>query len=98
MLSIRTGVISAAVAAAMALASFTPANASPRGDRAFLGAVAGVFGAVATIAAANAARDRYYDGGYYDDGPGYAAPVYGPAYGPAHRPGFHRWHHRHGHR
>jgi hypothetical protein len=89
MFSIRNGVISAAVAAAIALTSFTAANASPRGDRAMLGAVAGVFGAIATIAAANAARDRY--GEDYDDGPIYAAP-------PVYRPGFGGWRHHHWHR
>ena len=42
-----------------------------RGDRAVLGAVAGLFGAIASIAAANAARERYEH--YYG---------YGPYYGP----------------
>jgi hypothetical protein len=39
-----------------------------RGDRAALGAALGVFGAIASIAAARAAHDRYYG--------------YGPHYGP----------------
>ena len=57
-----------------------------------LGAVAGVFGMIATIAATNAARDRYYDG------PVYAAPpvVVTPGYGPVYR-GYGGWH-RHWHR
>jgi hypothetical protein len=45
-----------------------------RGDRMFLGAVAGVFGTVATLAA----RDRYYR--HYGYGPYYGG--YGPYYGP----------------
>ena len=91
MLMVRKGAISAAVAAAIALTtmSFTPANASPRGDAAMLGAVAGVFGMIATIAATNAARDRYYDGPVYAAPPVVATPGYGPIYrGPGHR-----WHH-----
>ena len=100
MLSIRTGVISAAVAAAIALTtmSFTPANASSRGDRAMLGAVAGLFGAIATIAVANAARDRYdgyYDGPVYAAPPVYAQPGYGPVYRGHFHPGHGGWHHGH---
>jgi hypothetical protein len=60
-----------------------------RGNRAALGAVMGVFGTIAAIAAANAARDRYerhYFRGYY--GPyGYGPYGYGP-YG-AYPPGYH---------
>jgi hypothetical protein len=98
MLSIRNGAISAAVAAAIALGSFTPANASSRGDRAMLGAVAGVFGAIATIAAANAARNAYYeDEPVYVAPQAYPAPVYAaPVYGPGYRG--HWRHHRHWHR
>jgi hypothetical protein len=92
MSSNRMRAISAALAAAVALTtmSFTPANASRRGDAAVLGAVVGLFGTIATIAAANAARDRYYDG------PVYAPPVYGPRYYGGH-PGWHGRHH-HWHR
>ena len=97
MLSFRMGAISAAVAAAIAstTVSVTPANASPRGDAAMLAAVAGVFGAIATVAAANAARDHYYDGPVYAAPPVYAVPSY---YGPGYRPGFGGWRHHHWHR
>jgi hypothetical protein len=106
MLSFRNGAISAAVAAAIASTtmSVTPANASPRGDAAMLAAVAGVFGTIATIAAANAARDRYYDGPVYYGGQAYAAPpaYVVPGYGyhrQGYRPGLGGWRrHHHWHR
>jgi len=64
-----------------------------RGNAAALGAVAGLFGTIATIAAANSARDDYY-GGYY--GSPYGGPYYGGgyAYAPGYR--FHHYHHWHG--
>jgi hypothetical protein len=62
-----------------------------RGNAAALGAVLGVFGAIASIAAADQYRNNYY----YGD-PGYGA--YGAPYGyaPAYRFGGY-WHHRHHH-
>jgi hypothetical protein len=73
----RNRAIVAAVAAAIALSSLaaTPASARPYyhrggGNAAFLGAVAGVFGTIATLAA----RDHYER--HY--GYGYADPAYGP--------------------
>ena len=64
-----------------------------RGNAAALGAVLGVFGAIAAVAAADRYRDNYYYGGgpYY--GPyGYGAPYgYAPVY--PYRYGHH--HHRH---
>jgi hypothetical protein len=42
-----------------------------RGDRAVFGAVVGLFGAIASIAAANAARERYEH--YYGYGPYYGS-------------------------
>jgi hypothetical protein len=63
------------------------------GNAAVLGAVAGLFGTVAAIAAADRYRDQYY----YDDGPyyGYGGPY---AYGPAYGGGYRHWHHGyHGH-
>ena len=80
--------IAVAVAAAVALTSVavTPASAHRhwhRGDRAFLGAVLGVFGTIATVAAANRYRDRYYYYGepygpyeYYDAPYGYGGGAY----------------------
>ena len=66
-----------------------------RGNAAALGAVIGVFGAIASIAAADRYRDRYYYGdpyyGSYYGGPYYGAPY---AYGPVYRYGYGR-HHRH---
>jgi hypothetical protein len=53
-----------------------------RGNAAAAGAVIGLFGAIAGMAAQDAYRDRYYDDGYYYGGPG---PVYN--YAP-------RYHHR----
>jgi hypothetical protein len=97
MLTNRKCAIAAALAAAVAITtvSMTPAQARSRGDALMLGAIAGLFGTIATIAAAKAARDRYYDYDYYDRpayGPVYAAP---PVYVPRHHPhwgGHHHWH------
>jgi len=61
----------AAAAVALSTAIVTPADARSRGDAAALAAIVGVFGTIAAIAAADAARDRY-------DGPYYGAPYYGP--------------------
>ena len=78
---------------------FSGARRRDYGNRAALGAVLGVFGAIATIAAANAARDRAY--GYYDYGYGPYDYGYAPNYGgyaaaPAFR--FGGGHHHHHHR
>ena len=62
------------------------------GNRAALGAVIGVFGTIAALAAA----DQYRNGYYYGD-PGYA---YGPGYGyggRGYRGGRGGWHQRHHH-
>ncbi len=99
MLTIRSRVIAAAAAAAIALTAFSAAPAQARvrnGDAVAAAAIAGLFGTIATIAAANAARDHY---GYYR--PRYVAPYPGvPVYrGPVHRS--HRWggwHRHHWHR
>jgi hypothetical protein len=89
MLINRKRAIAAATAAAIALTSLaaTPASARPYyhhrgvGGAVVLGAVAGLFGAIATLAA----RDRYerhYGYGAY--GPYHGAPApYGYGYGPA---------------
>jgi hypothetical protein len=91
MLITRTRAIAAATAAALALTSLaaTPASARPYyhhrgvGGAAVLGAVAGLFGTIATIAAREH-YERHYGYGAY--GP-YAAPPppapYGYGYGPA---------------
>ncbi|MEI7805115.1 MAG: hypothetical protein WCI56_07280 [Hyphomicrobiales bacterium] len=51
-----------------------------RGNAAVLGAVVGLFGTIAAIAAADRYRNGYYDGGPYY-GRGYGAPyAYAPAY------------------
>lgn len=85
------GVIAAALATAVVIGSLgiNSAEARPRhyhrGNAAAVGAVIGLFGTIAAIAAADSYRDRYY--GPYAYGPGYG---YAPYYG--HR----RWHsHRH---
>ena len=89
MLTIRKSVIATVAAAAIALTSFgvAPANAGRRhGDAVAAAAIAGVFGTVAAVIAAKAARDRYkaHYGPHYGYAPqyGYAAPyAYGaPAY------------------
>jgi hypothetical protein len=92
-------VIAAAAAAAIALTSFAavPASAAPRGvtkhhvtrhhvvrrngNAAAFGIFAAALGTIATLAA----RDQYYDNGYY--GPRYYAPypAYGYGYGPYRR-------------
>jgi hypothetical protein len=89
----RNRVFAAAAAAAIALTSlsFTPADARPvghrygnsgYGNRAALGAVLGVFGTIATLAA----RDHYRDQYGYGYGPGYGYGGYAPPprayYGP----------------
>lgn len=87
MLRNRLGVISTAVAAAMALTAVTaiPADARSRGhggNAAALAAIAGIFGTIATIAAADAYRDRHRH--YYGQGPYYGGPYAPPppyAYG-----------------
>ena len=77
----RPRAIAAATAAAIALSSLaiTPASAGPYGhyhrgggNAAVLGAVAGVFGAVALLAARRH-QERRYGYGYYGD-PAYAPP------------------------
>ena len=75
MFTTRRRAIAAAAAVAIGLTSFSaaPANAGHRhGDAAAAAAIAGVFGTVAAVIAAKAARDRYkvYHGPHY----GYAAP------------------------
>jgi hypothetical protein len=88
----RATAVAIAAAVALATVSLTPAHAGRRGDAAAVAAVVGLFGTVAAIAAANAARDRAYD---YYDGPVYAAPP--QAYAPRYRgQGWHRGHHLHG--
>jgi len=65
-------------------------------DRAAIGAMLGIAGTIAGIAAANSYRRHYYDydSPYY----GYApAPYYGGYYNYA-GPRFHGWHHGHWHR
>lgn len=89
------GSIVAALAAAVVLSSisFNAAEARSRhhrGNAAAVGAVVGLFGTIAALAAADSYRDRYYYGG----GPYYGA--YGPGYGYAPRYYYrHRHHHRH---
>ena len=90
------GSIVAVVTAAVVLGSFGVNSAEARtrhyhrGNAAVAGAVLGMFGTIAALAAADSYRDRYYGGGY--DGP-YA---YGPAYGYApYYGGYRHWHHRH---
>jgi hypothetical protein len=100
MFTIRKSAIALIAATAIALTSFgaAPANAGYRhGDAAAAAAIAGVFGTVAAIIAAKAARDRYR-AAY---GPYYAAPYgYGvaPHYGYYGGPRWHGWHRRHWYR
>ncbi len=81
MLTKANRAIAAATAAAIALTAFSaPASARHYGNRAALGAIVGVFGTIAALAAADAYRHDGY--GYYGrpyGGYGYApAPYYGP--------------------
>lgn len=97
-----TRLIAAALAAAflVGLAGFNSAEARSRhhhsrANAAALGAVLGVFGTIAALAAQDRYRDRYYYGpGPYYGGPyAYAPP---PGYFYRHRYWRHRhWHHRH---
>ena len=90
------GIIAAALATAVVLGSIgiNPAEARPRhyhrGNAAAVGAVIGLFGTIAAIAAADSYRERYYNGGYY------GSYAYGPGYGYAPYYGHRHWHrHRH---
>jgi hypothetical protein len=74
-----------------------------RGNAAAFGAILGVFGTIAAVAAANQYRDRYYYyDGSYDGSYGYVpygtygGPyVYGSPFVYAHPYRFRRWHHHH---
>ncbi len=57
-----------------------------RGNAAAVGAVIGLFGTIATLAARDSYRDRYYGGGayYYGQPYGYSPPAYR----------YRHWHHR----
>jgi hypothetical protein len=97
MFTIRSRAIAAVAAAAFALTAFStaPANAGTRrGDAVALAAIAGLFGTIAAVAAANAARDRHP--GYYRPYP--VAPYAGAQVyrGPVHHgPRWSGWHRRH---
>lgn len=88
----------AALAAALVVSAvaFTPAYAAHRhgryhhGNAAMLGAVAGVFGTIAALAAEDQYRDEYYG---YDGGPYYAP--YGYYYGGPRGYYGGYWHHHH---
>lgn len=86
--------IAAALAAAVVLSSIGINSAEARtrhyhrGNAAAVGAVLGVFGTIAALAAADSYRDSYYYGSPY---PGPYA--YGPGYGYAPYYGYRRWHH-----
>lgn len=89
--------IAAALAAAVVLSSvgINAAEARSRhyhrGNAAAVGAVIGLFGTIAALAAADSYRDRYY---YYGSPYPYYGPyAYGPAYGYAPYYGYRRWHH-----
>jgi hypothetical protein len=93
------GSIAAALVAALFFSSlaFNSADARSRhhgrANAAVLGAVLGVFGAVATLAARDAYRDRYYA---YGPGPYYAPPyAYYPP--PVYRYRYRHWHRHHHH-
>jgi hypothetical protein len=60
-----------------------------RGNAAVAGAVIGLFGTIATLAARDAYRDRYYGGGPYYGGP------YAYSYGPRYYGYRHHYRHRH---
>jgi hypothetical protein len=85
-----------AVAALAGVIAFSAIGLSPaearrwhRGDAAVLGAVAGIFGTIAVLAARDRYRDNYY--GCYGCAPyGY---YYQQPYGYAPGYGYHRWHH-----
>lgn len=99
-------VVTAAAALALTSIAVTPASAHYRhwhhGNAAVLGAVLGVFGTIAAVAAANRYRDDYYAYGYGE--PYYYAPYgyySGGSYGYApryrYRGGRHYSYHRHRH-
>jgi hypothetical protein len=96
-MTMRTTIRRFAVAALAGVIAFsaiglTPAEARRwhRGDAAVLGAVAGIFGTIAVLAARDRYRDDYY-GCYRCGGGYYAAPyAYAPRYGYR---GYHGWHH-----
>jgi hypothetical protein len=87
-MTMRTTIRRFAVAALAGVIAFsaiglTPAEARRwhRGDAAVLGAVAGIFGTIAVLAARDRYRDDYY-GCYRCGGGYYAAPyAYAPRYG-----------------
>jgi hypothetical protein len=90
-----TRLVAGVLAAAVLLGSIGIGSAEARsrhysrGNAAVAGAVIGLFGTIATLAARDAYRDRYYGGGPYYYGQPYA--YYPPAYRYRH------WHHRHHH-
>jgi len=77
---------------AVSTIGLTPAQARHRhrGDAAVLGAVAGVFGTIAALAANDQYRNDYGCYGCYG-GPYYAPYGYAPHYG--YRRGYRHWHH-----
>ncbi|MBI1202901.1 MAG: hypothetical protein GC182_10350 [Rhodopseudomonas sp.] len=93
------GLIAAGLAATVLLGSVGVNSAEARSrhhhsraNAAALGAVLGVFGTIAALAARDRYRDGYY---YYGPGPYYGGPY---AYAPAPRYYYYRhryWHHRH---
>ncbi|HZL31822.1 MAG TPA: hypothetical protein VFC54_12285 [Pseudolabrys sp.] len=96
---IRSAAVIASMLAAVLLVSSFGVNSAEarsrhhgRGNAAVAGAVLGVFGTIAALAARDAYRDRYYGYGSYD-------PYYGAAYGYYPRPGYRyrHWHRRHHH-
>jgi hypothetical protein len=100
MFTIRRRAIAAAAAAAVALTMFgaAPASAGSRnGNAVAAAAIAGVFGTVAALIAADAARDRYaaYYGPRYAPYPYRGAPLYRGYRG---GPQWNGWHRRHWHR
>jgi hypothetical protein len=91
--------IAAALTAAVVLSSIGINSAEARsrhyhrGNAAAVGAVIGLFGTIAALAAADSYRDRYYDGSPY---PYYGSYAYGPGYGYA--PQYYGYRYRHHHR